>query len=218
VLHKYVYYAALPAPISHEAGVLQCVAVHCSVLYRYASMLLCEVPLLVGQVCCRVLQSVAECCSALQYIAVCCTGMRLCCSVSFYYSWFICVAVHCSVLQCIAVCCSVLYCVAVCCTGMRTMLLCELPLVMCQVCYSVLKCVAVCCSVLQCVAVVCCSVLQCVVVYCCVLQGVAVCRVLRCAASSICLWVREFCCQSCRTYGCVMSHIIGTRKQFTCTT
>ena len=183
MLHKDVYYAALPAPISHEAGVLQYVAVHCSVLHRYASMLLCELPLLVGQVCCRVLQSVAvhfavhcsasqfvaqgcvyatlsatrgsfvlQCvavrCSALQCVAVCCIVLQC-----VYYSWFICVAVRCSVLQCIAVGCSVLYCVAVCCTGMRTMLLCELPLVMCQVCYSVLKCVAVCCSVLQCVAV-----------------------------------------------------------------
>ena len=119
MLHKYVYYAALPAPISHEAGVLQCVAVHCSVLYRYASMLLCELPLLVGQVCCRVLQSVAECCSALQYIAVhrsllhrdasmllcqlLLLVVHLCCSA------LQCVAVHCSVLQCVVLCCSVLH-------------------------------------------------------------------------------------------------------------
>ena len=72
---------------------------------------------------------------------------------------------------------------------------------------AVMVCVSMCCSVLQCGAV-CCSILLCVAVW----------LVLRCAVSSICLWVREFCCESCRTYGCVMSHIIGTRTQFICAT
>jgi len=67
---------------ARNQGVLQCVAVCCSVLQCVA-------------VCCSVLQCVAVCCSVLQYVAVGCSGLQ-------------CVAMCCRVLQCVAVCCSVL--------------------------------------------------------------------------------------------------------------
>jgi len=112
-----------------QNGVLQCVAVCCSVLQCVA-------------VCCSVLQCVAVCCSVLQCVAI--GGGLRGIHVSLSGRWHrsrVCgsmyILLQSGVLQYVAVCCSVLQCVAVCC--------------------SVLQCVAVCCSVLQCVAV-CCSV------------------------------------------------------------
>ena len=61
-------------------GLLQCVAVYCSVLQCIAA-------------CCSVLQRAAVCGSVLKCVAVCCSVLQ-------------CVAVCCSVLQCVAVCCS----------------------------------------------------------------------------------------------------------------
>ena len=72
-----------------DTGMLQCVAMCCSVLQCVA-------------VSCNVLQCLAMCCSVLQCVAVCCNVLQ-------------CVAMCCSVLQCVAVCCNVLQCVAMCC-------------------------------------------------------------------------------------------------------
>jgi len=55
-------------------------------------------------VCCSVLQCVAECCSVLQCAAVCQIHV------------FIDNTITRCVLQCVAVCCSELQCVAVCCS------------------------------------------------------------------------------------------------------
>jgi len=60
-------------------------------------------------VCCSVLQSVAACCSELQWVVVCY-------SLPLFFSSGRCVAVCCGVLRCVAVCCSVLQCVAVGCS------------------------------------------------------------------------------------------------------
>ena len=88
-------------------GVLQCVAVCCSVLQCVAGYMTCYTSCLV--VCCSMLQCVAVCCSVLQ-----------------------CAAAYCSVLQCVAVfvfapnscnrftfpvvavCCNALHCVGCC--------------------------------------------------------------------------------------------------------
>ena len=72
-------------------GVLQCVAVCCSVVSCCCSVLYCAVCCVHGNRCVAVCCSVLSCCSVLQYVAVCCSG-----------------------LQCVAVCCCVLLCVAVC--------------------------------------------------------------------------------------------------------
>jgi len=63
-------------------------------------------------VCCSVLQSVAECCSVLQ-----CSVVLKCAVVCF--SALQCIAVFCSVLQCSAVFCSVLQCSAVSCSMLQ---------------------------------------------------------------------------------------------------
>jgi len=78
-------------------GVLQCVAVYCSVL-QCAAM------------CCSVLQCAAVCCSVLQCAAVVPSLQIL---ILFSMSRL---ALRC-VLQCLAVCCSALQCAAVCCSG-----------------------------------------------------------------------------------------------------
>ena len=70
-----------PSVSMHGTFVLQCVAVRCSVLHVYHSVLQCMA------VCCII------CCSVLQCVAVCCSVLR-------------CVAVCYSVLLCVAVCCS----------------------------------------------------------------------------------------------------------------
>jgi len=108
---------------------LQCVAVCCSVLGWYMS-------LIAGASCTHhiVLQCVAVCCSVLQCIAVrCgvlqCVGLIHVCHhsaralgpltssppppLSFLSHWGTCAC--CSMLRCVAVCRSVLQCVAVCC-------------------------------------------------------------------------------------------------------
>jgi len=64
------------------------------------------------QVCCSVLQSVAECCSVLQCVAV--RSIRIQCVSSAIRSR--CVAVCCGVLQSVAECFRVWQCVAVCCS------------------------------------------------------------------------------------------------------
>jgi len=76
-------------------GVLQSVAVGCSVLHCVAVCIWLRRMQQddVAKVCCSVLRCVAVCCSVLQCVAVCC-----------------------SMLQCAAVCCDGLQCVAVCCT------------------------------------------------------------------------------------------------------
>jgi len=84
-------------------GVLQCVAVCCSVMQ------------------CVVLQCVAVCCSVLQspkinkwLSFVCCYFFRHVCLL--FVCWWSNLFQVTVVLQCVAVCCSVLQCVAVCCT------------------------------------------------------------------------------------------------------
>ena len=79
-------------------SVLQCVAMCCSILLRFA--------MYGGNVIQSVLQCVAVCCSALQCVAVCCRVPPL--SVGRVR-----VMVCCSVLQCVLVCCSSLECVTV---------------------------------------------------------------------------------------------------------
>ena len=138
--------------LHHIPGVLQCVAVCCSVLkcvavnsYNTAS----TSTFTIYQVCCSVLQCVAVCCSALQSVAACCSVLQ-------------CVTECCSVLQCVAVCCSVLQCVyptprqpspsphprcsAVRCRVLQFVALCR------TLSYSALQFVAVHCTVLQLVA------------------------------------------------------------------
>ena len=76
-------------------GVLQCVAV-----------------------CCSVLQCVAVCCSELQCVAVCCSVLPVYCSVlQCVASVLQCVAVCCSVVYLATLCCTVLHCVAACCNS-----------------------------------------------------------------------------------------------------
>jgi len=75
---------------THSAGVLQCVAV-----------------------CCSVLRWVAVCCDELQCVAVCyvtCVWVRAH-ILQVGRSTLQCVAVCCSMLQCVAVCCRMLQCV-----------------------------------------------------------------------------------------------------------
>ena len=106
-------------------GVLQCVAV-----------------------CCSMLQSVAVRRSVLQYVAVCCSIYSMC-----MIPWRVSVrrvAICCSMLQCVAVCCSALHCVAVLVRRVWSRGMYPLRVLQCTTerC-SALQCVAVCCSVLQ---------------------------------------------------------------------
>jgi len=172
-------------------GVLQCVAMCCSVLQCVASADLHYAPLL--GTCAYTFTCI---CNTLQHH---CNAFVVHCSGDYLpFLSTQCFAVFCSVLKCVLVCCSmfqfvavvinvtyppsvriVLQCVAVCCSVVQCV----------AVCCSVLQCVAVCCSVLQCVAAVMSvtcpslvrSVLQCVAGCCSVLQCVAgCCRVLCC--------------------------------------
>jgi len=108
ILSSYKAQSGSAGPASNIYGVLQCVAVCCSVLQCMA----------VG---CTVLRCVAVCCGLLQYAALLAPPLisTACCSVvqcgTVYISgtlYF--VAVCCSVLRCFPVLCSVLQCVAVC--------------------------------------------------------------------------------------------------------
>jgi len=110
---------------ANASGVLQCVAVCCSVLQCGASeaaranasdvlqriVVFCSVVypqmlltlLQCAAVCCSVLQCNVVCCSVLQYVAVSCSVLcprRLVVPTR---------EVRCSVLQCVTACCSVLY-------------------------------------------------------------------------------------------------------------
>jgi len=77
-------------------GVLQCVAVRCSVLLCVA----------VRCSALRTMQCVAVRCNALQCVVVGCSALQ-------------CVAAWCNVLQCVAVCCSLLQRVAACCSVLQ---------------------------------------------------------------------------------------------------
>ena len=128
-------------------GVLQCVALHCSVLqWGRQGVGLWDIVCVLQCVekCCSVLQRVAACCSKSQLAAVCCRVLQCavsCCNMLQWGLWgeesWNSLASWC-VLQCVAVC-SVVQCGAM--------------------YFSVVQCVAVWCSALQCVAV-CYSVLQ----------------------------------------------------------
>ena len=165
---------------------LQCAAVHCSVLWCVAArngpgtdshsgfsvyVCCCSVLLQCVSVRCsmlRMLQRVAACRIVLQCIAVCCSVLRHIAARNgpgteshLGFSVYVCC---CSVLlQCVvAVCCSVLQRVAVCCSAL------QLKVSLVQKSSGVLGLrvllqrvvAACCCSVLNCVAVCCCSVLQ----------------------------------------------------------
>jgi len=176
--------AALWPPDPPSPGVLQCVAVCCSVLQWTA-------------VDCSVLQCVASCCAVwppdppppgvLQCVAACCSGLQC---VAFYCEVWPPDSPRPDVLQCVVLCCSVLQCDE--CVTLfwihldYSSLIQPFIIVLSWLNMKALEqtathckapggggCVAVCCSVLQCVAV-CCSVLQCVAVCCSVLQCVAV--------------------------------------------
>jgi len=150
------------------SGVLQCVAVICTVVGFKIELIEVLQYVACVAVCCSVSWGVAVlqwgltkmsketcerdlsgavCCSVVQCVAVCCSVLQ-------------CVAVCCSVLQCVAVCCSVSRCVAVLKWGLTKMSkeTCKrdlshehvLKCVQCvAVYYSVLQCVAVCCSILK---------------------------------------------------------------------
>jgi len=125
-------------------GVLHCVAIHSSRVYRHIGhcsfvAVRCNV-LQCAAVCCSVMQSVMVCCSVLQCIAVCCSVL-------------LCDAEHYSVLQCVLQCFSI-------------MMLPYLPTPFCSsvliVCCTALQCVTVCYSALQCVSHwVCCHICPC---------------------------------------------------------
>ena len=144
------------------SGVLQCVAVICTVVGFKIELIEVLQYVACVAVCCSVSWGVAvlqwgltkmskETCERDLSGAVCCSVVQ-------------CVAVCCSVLQCVAVCCSVLQCVA----ASRVVLQCwnevwpkcrKRPAketwvmnMFWSVC-SALQCTTVCCSVLQCVAV-----------------------------------------------------------------
>jgi len=163
-------------------GVMQCVAVCCSVLQsmwrpsrmKHSSVLQCVLQCVLQDL----LQCVAVCCSVLQcvviYLAPLSHEIQQCVAVCCKVCYRVCCTVYCSVLQSVAVCCSVMQYFAVCCSVLQCVAVCCSVLQCVAVCCSMLMCVAVCLSVLHCVAV-CCNVLQCAVVRCSVLQCVAVC-------------------------------------------
>jgi len=101
------------------SGVLQCVAVCCSVLQCGAiSVVVCEMmvlpsacPQLPRSVAVRCSDGAAICLSSVPHLQKCCRVLQ-CAAVR--HSAPQCGAVCCSVLQCGAVCCSVLHCVSVC--------------------------------------------------------------------------------------------------------
>jgi len=128
--------------VAHGCGGVECASWRCFYAQCRKGVLQCVA------VCCSVLQCVAVCYGLLQCVMVCCSVLQ-CVAFSSAYrggaSMHNAEKVCCSVLQCVAVCCSVLQCVAVCCSVLQCA----------AVCCSVLQCVAVCCSVLQCVAVCC---------------------------------------------------------------
>jgi len=108
----------------HRKSVLQCDAVHCSVLQCVAVLFAVRSSVLHTLIHGHTsnLHCVAVCCSALQCVAVCCSLLQC------FLHWL-----H---LQCATVCRNVLYCVAVRCSVLQVI--------------GVLQCSAVCCSVLQC--------------------------------------------------------------------
>ena len=135
------------------------------------------------EVCCIVLQSVADITGAsFTAIHVFLSHQCVACYCIVLQSAVVHIAVCCSVLQCVAACCSVLQRDAVCCsvfqcvadiTGASFTAIHVFFIHQCVAgCYRVLQYVAVCGSVLQCVAV-CCRVLQCVAVCCSVLHCIA---------------------------------------------
>jgi len=106
-------------------GLLQCVAVRCSVLQ-------CVV------VCCSVLQCVVVCCSMSRGVAWGYGGLWMA-QAAIVFSHALVHVVCCSVLQCVAMCCSVMQCVAL------------VAFVFSNAVSRVVCRSAVCCSVLQCV-------------------------------------------------------------------
>ena len=125
-----------------DKGVLQCVAVCCSVLQtKIAACRWCH-----WLVCCSVLQCVAVCCSVLRCVAVWCSVVQcvaVCCNVLHY------VAVCCSVVQCGAVWCSVVQLVAVQCSVLRCVADKDYrlsPVALTGVLQCVAMCVEVCCQ------------------------------------------------------------------------
>ena len=65
--------SVLDSDESHDAEVLHCVAVCCSVLQCVAACLIVTRITTLMQRCCSVLQCVAACCSVLQCVAACCS-------------------------------------------------------------------------------------------------------------------------------------------------
>jgi len=84
---------------------LQCVAVCCDGSFECVGLYCLHV--IIGMVCCSVLQCVAVCCNVLQCVT---TVFRV--RSALLLSYVVIGMVCCSVLQCVAVCCSVLRCVA----------------------------------------------------------------------------------------------------------
>jgi len=92
--------------VDSDSGMLQCVAVCCTMLQCVA--VCCQ--------CCNVLQCVAVCCSVLQCVALCCSVqcvdsgfgqvMRKSLASALRFTPNQCVAMRCNVLQCVAVRCS----------------------------------------------------------------------------------------------------------------